>query len=103
MYGTLASVSTLLTRVGLASPSARTRASAGPASQPVCGIVANKPWRYGGSQRGSGSEPSITSRSAFSSPNRYSSGPVTMCTGTSTQPAAIISSRAPDRLVTSRS
>ena len=57
----------------------------GPPS-PSCGAVAKSPWRYGGIQRGSGSLPSMTSSSAFSSPKRYSSGPVTMCTGRSTHP-----------------
>src|SRR6267154_1694890 len=47
---------------------------------------------YGGNRRGRGSSPSITSSSAFSSPNRYSSGPVTSVIGTSpTSPASLIS------------
>ena len=48
-----------------------------PASQPIV-TVANRPCCHGGSRRGSGSRPSITSSSAFSSPNRYSSGPSTI-------------------------
>ncbi len=45
--------------------------------------------------RGKGGRPSITSSSAVSSPNRYSSGPVTSVTGTvSVQPAASISAMA---------
>ncbi len=52
---------------------------------------------YGGNRRGSGSSPSITSSSAFSSPKRYSSGPVTRLIGTSpTNPASLISRRARD-------
>ena len=57
--------------------------------------MANSPCTYGGSQRGIGSLPSITSRSAFSSPNRYSSGPATSVIGASdTKPAAAICSSA---------
>ena len=52
----------------------------GVASHPICGAVANRPCSYGGNQRGSGGLPSMTSSIAFSSPNRYSSGPATMVT-----------------------
>ena len=46
----------------------------------------------GGNSRGSGGLPSMTSRSAFSSPNRYSSGPETIVTVHSAQmPAFCIS------------
>ena len=38
--------------------------------QPSCGAVANRPCRYGDSQRGRGSSPSITWRSPVSSPRR---------------------------------
>ena len=37
----------------------------------------NSPSIHGGTVRGSGGFPSITSSKAFSSPNRYSSGPPT--------------------------
>jgi hypothetical protein len=65
MCGTFDSVSTLLTAVGLGEPGDR-----------------KSPSIHGGTMRGKGSLPSITSRSAFSSPNRYSSGPGTSSTGT---------------------
>ena len=65
MWGTLASVSTLLTSVGLSS-----------------GGLANSPWMYGRATRGSGGRPSITSSIPVSSPNRYRSGPRTISTGT---------------------
>src|ERR671910_308144 len=58
MCGTFASVSTLLTTVGLGESGDR-----------------KSPSIHGGTMRGSGSLPSMTSSSAFSSPNRYSSGP----------------------------
>ena len=80
----MASDSTLFTSVGFEPVvAASSRRSRGPADQPSCGVVANRPCRYGGSQRGIGSLPSITSSSAFSSPNRYSSGPATRLTGAS--------------------
>ena len=74
---TLANVSTLLTDVGFDSWPRECPASGSCACQPSCGAVANRPCTYGGSQRGRGSLPSMTSRSAFSSPKRYSSGPAT--------------------------
>ena len=65
MWGTLAKVSTLLTRVGLSA-----------------GGLANSPWMNGRATRGRGGRPSITSSSPVSSPNRYRSGPRTISTGT---------------------
>ena len=56
--------------------------------------MANRPCRYGGSQRGSGSLPSMTSSSAFSSPKRYSSGPRAIVTSRSPSRPAVASSRA---------
>ena len=61
----MASVSTLLTSVGLSS-----------------GGLANSPWMNGRATRGSGGRPSITSSIPVSSPNRYRSGPRTISTGT---------------------
>ena len=91
MCAAVASVSTLLTRVGLLWPA---RPALTSASHPSC-TVANKPRWYGGSSVGSGSRPSITSRSAFSSPKRYSSGPSTIETLKSPSiPIAPISSAA---------
>ena len=75
---TLANVSTLLTDVGFDSCPRECPGSGSCDCQPSCGAVANKPCTYGGSQRGNGSLPSMTSSSAFSSPKRYSSGPATM-------------------------
>ena len=66
MYETFASVSGLFTTVGLGLSGRR-----------------KSPSIHGGTVRGRGGLPSITSRSAFSSPKRYSSGPVTSSTGTS--------------------
>src|SRR5581483_8058623 len=92
MWGTLLSVSALLTRVGFDSARPRRPGSGSVASQPSCGAVANNPCSYGGSRRGSGAPPSMTSSSAFSSPKRYSSGPWTIVTAQSVQmPAACIS------------
>jgi hypothetical protein len=53
MCGTLARVSTLLTRVGLSS-----------------GGVANSPWMYGRTVLGSGGRSSMTSSNPVSSPKR---------------------------------
>ena len=69
MWGTLASVSTLLTSVGLAL-SAGWASFLGAEDQPACGPVANRPCRYGGAQRGSGSSPSMTWSRPVSSPSR---------------------------------
>jgi len=84
IHAACARVSALFTSVGLGSgPSSSDSAAGsgdGAACQPSWGPVAKSPCRYGGSQRGSGSLPSITSSSAFSSPKRYSSGPVTTVT-----------------------
>src|SRR5437762_602439 len=71
IHGTLDSVSTLLTRVGLGDGFPST------GSHPLTMSVANRPCSYGGNSRGRGGLPSITSRRAFSSPYRYSSGPST--------------------------
>jgi hypothetical protein len=65
MWGTLAKVSTLLTRVGLS-----------------VGGLANRPWMNGRATRGRGGRPSITSSCPVSSPNRYRSGPRMISTGT---------------------
>ena len=47
------------------------------------------PRTYGGATRGNGGRPSVTSRSAVSSPNRYSPGPATMSSSMpSAQPAS---------------
>ncbi len=78
MWTAVASVSTLFTAVGLLSPRP---AVGGAVGVPV--LPADRhAWRtgpaaYGGRSRGSGSRPSMTSSSAFSSPYRYSSGPST--------------------------
>src|SRR3954454_5476275 len=79
IHGTFDNVSTLFTRVGFgaATPSA--------GCQPLTMSVANNPCSYGGNKRGSGGLPSMTSSIAFSSPNRYSSGPCTMVTRQSVQ------------------
>ena len=68
MCAAQARVSALLTTVGF--DSARTATGRVPASQPIGEFEENRPSSYGGSSRGSGSRPSITSRSAFSSPYR---------------------------------
>ena len=86
IHVTCARVSTLLTSVGLARSPRASPGSASVAVQPSCGAVANRPCWNGGRTRGSGSLPSMTSSSAFSSPNRYSSGP-----------RAIVTSRSPSR------
>ena len=68
MPATWASVSTLLTRVGGASPASPAIASvAGP---PEGSPISVAPWRYGGAMRGNGGRPAVTSRSAVSSPSR---------------------------------
>ncbi len=69
MWGTLASVSTLLTSVGFAS-SVGWASFFGADDQPAVGPVAKRPCRYGGAQRGSGSSPSMTCSRAVSSPTR---------------------------------
>src|SRR5262245_2537268 len=79
--GTFASVSTLVTSVGLLPTTSASSETGAPADQPTGGVVANSPIRYGGMIRGSGSPPSTTSSSPVSSPYRYSSGPVTMLIG----------------------
>ncbi len=89
-----ASVSTLLTSVGLAASPAASPGSASVALHPSCGAVANRPCWNGGRTRGSGSLPSITSSIAFSSPNRYSSGPRAIVTSRSPSRPAAASSRA---------
>ncbi len=63
--GTFARVSTLLATVGFGEPGRR-----------------NRPSIHGGTILGRGSFPSITSSCAFSSPNRYSSGPWISSMGT---------------------
>ena len=83
--GTFARVSTLFTAVGLGEPGLR-----------------NRPSIHGGTILGSGSFPSITSSMAFSSPNRYSSGPWISSIGTGpTRSRAAISSIAAVRRLTS--
>ncbi len=77
MCGTFDRVSTLLTSVGFERCSSLEEIARAPAPHPACGTEANSPCSYGGSTRGSGGFPSITSSMAFSSPNRYSSGPRT--------------------------
>ena len=99
MCAAAASVSTLSTTVGLLRPAWPGLTSA---SHPSC-TVANRPRCQGGSNVGSGSRPSITSRSAFSSPNRYSSGPSTIETLRSpSSPIVLISSAARRSALTSR-
>ena len=66
MCAAVARVSALLTTVGFDTESPATGRD--PASQPIGESVANRPSSYGGSSRGSGSRPSMTSSSAFSSP-----------------------------------
>src|SRR4029450_267135 len=63
------SVSTLLTTVGLEAGIVSTT-PAGEALQPVVGTVANSPWMYGGTLRGSGASPSITCNNPVASPYR---------------------------------
>ena len=98
MWAAAANVSTLLTSVGLLAWLARAGV---PASQPIV-TVANRPCCHGGSRRGSGSRPSITSSNAFSSPNRYSSGPSTIeIVSSPSRPASPSSTAARRRLAPS--
>src|SRR3954462_2830006 len=64
--GTFASVSTFVTSVGLLPTISASSETVAPADQPTGGVVANRPMRYGGMIRGSGSLPSTTSRSPVS-------------------------------------
>ena len=88
MCGTFESVSTLFTSVGF-GPAPVSEWLLADDSQPSWGDEANSPCSCGANQRGSGGRPSITSSIAFSSPNRYSSGPATTVTEQSPHSPAV--------------
>ncbi len=90
--GTLAKVSTFDTSVGLLPTTALSSLTLAPEDQPTGGVVANRPRRYGGTVRGSGSPLSMNSSRPVSSPYRYSSGPLTIVIGTEpSRPRSVIS------------